>query len=165
MHAAGPGSIDARNLSERRKRSSTKETKMKPRVLVPLLSLLACLALAAPASAALTGNFSGETSQDLGLDEPYTTTVVFGVLHGRITTVVAEVRMECGEYEIDDAVIRKSYEPGRGPKLVAGNFAVKIDEARFSGHLGDHSGSGTASAQDGSCNGKGDWKVKRVKGL
>jgi len=138
---------------------------MKTRVVVPLLALLACFALVAPASAAVTGNWSGETSQDLGLEEPYTTKIVFNVLRGRIVAVVAEVRMECGEYEIDDAVVRKSYEPGRGPQLVAGNFAFKAEGVRFSGHLGNTGGSGTASARDGSCAGKGDWDVKRVRGL
>lgn len=136
---------------------------MKPRVLVPVLALLACFALAAPASAAVTGNWTGETSQDLKLlEEPYTTNIGFSVLRGRIVAVVAEVRMECGEYEIDDAVVRKSYEPGRGPKLVAGNFAFKVEGVRFSGHLGKTGGSGTASARDSTCSGKGDWKVKRV---
>jgi hypothetical protein len=39
---------------------------MNPRVLVLLLSLLACPALAAPASAGgVTGNWTGETSQGL----------------------------------------------------------------------------------------------------
>lgn len=136
---------------------------MKTRVLVPMLSLLTCLALAAPASAAVTGNWTGETSQDLQLlEEPYTTTIGFSVLRGRIVDVVAEVRMECGEYEIDDAVIRKSYEPGRGPKVVAGNIGFKVDGVRFSGHLGGTGGSGTVAAHDSSCSGTGDWKVKRV---
>lgn len=163
MAVAGLGSIDARRLSERRRRSSTKETQIKLRVLVPILSLLTCLALAAPASAAITGNWTGKTSQDLKLlEDPYTTTIGFSVLRGRIVDVVAEVRMECAEYEIDDAVVRKSYEPGRGPKLVAGNFAFKVEGVRFSGHLGNNAGSGTASARDGTCSGKGDWKVKRV---
>ena len=137
---------------------------MKTRVLVPVLSLIACFVLVAPASAAVTGNWTGDTSQDLKLlEEPYTTNIGFSVLRGRIVDVVAEVRMECGEYEIDDAVVRKSFEPGRGPKLVAGDFAFKVDDVRFSGHLGNKSGSGTASAQDGACSGRGDWKVKRVK--
>jgi hypothetical protein len=135
---------------------------MKPRVLVPLLSLLACLALAAPAAAAVTGNWTGETSQDLKLlEEPYTTTIGFSVLRGRIVEVVAEVRMECGEYEIDDALVRESYEPGRGPKLVAGGFAFKADGVLFSGHLANATGSGTVSAHDGACTGRGDWRVKR----
>jgi hypothetical protein len=137
---------------------------MKPRVLVPALSLLACLALAAPASAAVTGNWTGETSQDLKLlEEPYTTTVGFSVLRGRIVDVVAEVRMECGEYEIDDALVRESFEPGRGPKLVAGGFAFKADGVLFRGHLANATGSGTVSAHDSNCSGKGDWHVKRVK--
>jgi hypothetical protein len=136
---------------------------MNPRVLVPLLSLLACLPLASPAAAAVTGNWTGETSQDLKLlEEPYTTTVGFSVLRGRIVDVVAEVRMECGEYEIDDAVVRESYEPGRGPK-VAGGFAFKADGVRFSGHLANATGSGTVSAHDSTCSGQGDWKVKRVR--
>lgn len=136
---------------------------MNPRVLAPMLSLLACLALAAPASAATTGNWTGETSQDLKLlEEPYTTTVGFSVLRGRIVDVVAEVRMECGEYEIDDAVVRESYEPGHGPKLVAGGFAFKADGVLFRGHLAKASGSGTVSAHDSNCSGSGDWKVKRV---
>lgn len=137
---------------------------MKTRVLVPVLSLLTCLALAVPASAgSLTGNWTGETSQDLKLlEEPYTTNIGFSVLRGRIVEVVAEVRMECGEYEIDDALVRESYEPGRGPKVVAGDFGFKADGVRFSGHLGGSGGSGTASARDGACSGKGDWKVKRV---
>jgi len=136
---------------------------MKPRVLVPLLSLLACLALAAPAGAAVTGNWTGETSQDLQLlEEPYTTNVGFSVLRGRIVEVVAEVRMECGEYEIDDALVRESYEPGRGPKLVANSFAFKADGVKFSGHLSKATGSGTVTARDGTCSGRGDWKVKRV---
>ena len=137
---------------------------MKTRVLVPTLSLLTCLALAAPAAAGtLTGNWTGETSQDLALlEEPYTTEIGFSVLRGRIVDVVAEVRMECGEYEIDDAVVRKSYEPGRGPKVVAGNVGFKVDGLKFSGHLGASGGSGTASARDGACSGNGEWKVKRV---
>jgi hypothetical protein len=135
---------------------------MKPRVLVPLLSLFACLAVASPASAATGGNWTGDTSQDLGLEQPYTTTIGFVALRGRIVEVVAEVRMECGEYEIDDAVVRQSYEPGRGPKLVAGNFAFKAEGVRFSGHLGKTGGSGTASAREGTCSGNGSWQVKRV---
>lgn len=136
---------------------------MNLRVLVPALSLLACLALAAPAAAAVTGNWTGETSQDLSLlEEPYTTNIGFSVLRGRIVDVVAEVRMECGEYEIDDALVRESYEPGRGPKLVAGGFAFKADGVLFRGHLAKASGSGTVSSHDSNCSGSGDWRVKRV---
>ncbi len=138
---------------------------MKPRVFVPVLALFACLVLVTPAPAAIGGNWSGDTSQDLGLDEPYTTTIGFTALRGRIVEVVAEVRMECGEYEIDDAVVRQSYKLDRGPKLVAGNFAFKAEGVRFSGHLGNTGGSGTTSARDGACSGKGEWQVKRVKGL
>ena len=139
---------------------------MKPRVLVPLLSLLACLfclALAAQTSAAgITGNWTGETSQDLKLlEEPYTTTIGFSVLRGRIVDVVAEVRLECGEYEIDDALVRKSYEPGRGPK-VAGGFTFSVEGVKIHGHLARASGSGTISAHDSACSGQGEWKVKRV---
>ncbi|HEY2716738.1 MAG TPA: hypothetical protein VGI73_11025 [Solirubrobacterales bacterium] len=146
---------------------------MNPRVLVPLLSLLACLALAAPclalgaqsaSAAGVTGNWTGETSQGLKLlEEPYTTTIGFSVLRGRIVDVVAEVRMECGEYEIDDAVVRESYEPGRGPK-VAGGFTFSVEGVTVHGHLGRATGSGTVSAREGNCSGTGDWRVRRVRG-
>lgn len=137
---------------------------MKPRLLVPLLSLLACLALASPAAAGMTGNWSGETSQDLGLDEPYTTDIGFSVLNGRIVTVYGEVRMLCGETAIQDVRVLKSYRSGQGPK-VSGGFSFTVQGLHLSGHLGKKSGSGAASASKGGCSGSGKWTVTKRKGV
>ncbi|MDQ2631094.1 MAG: hypothetical protein M3Y75_09005 [Actinomycetota bacterium] len=133
------------------------------RTLVPLLSLLACLVLAAPASGAITGNYSGETSQDLGaLDEPYKTDIVFSILNGRIVGIVAELRLECGPSEITDARVLKSYSSSRGPK-VAGGFAFRVQGVLIEGAIGKKAGSGGISATKGGCSGKGTWNVKKRK--
>lgn len=138
---------------------------MKTRVLVLLAALVVCIAIVAPASAAVTGNFSGETSQDLGLDEPYTTDIVFSILNGRMVTVVAEVRMQCGPAEIRDVRVLKSYKTGRGPQLSGGGgFAFTVQGAHISGSIGKKAGSGTISASKGGCSGDGKWKVSYVKG-
>lgn len=139
---------------------------MKTRVLVPLAALLACLALAAPATAAVTGNFAGETSQDLsslGLDEPYTTNIVFSILNGRVVTVSAEVRMLCGETSIQDVRVLKSYRTGRGPQI-AGGFRFTVQGAEISGNIGKKTGQGAIKASKGGCSGDGKWKVSYVKG-
>lgn len=136
---------------------------MHRRTLVPLLTLLACLVLAAPASAAITGNYTGETSQDLSaLDEPYKTDIVFSVLNGRIVGIVAEVRLECGPAEITDARVVKSYPSSSGPKI-AGGFAIKVQGVRIEGAIGKKSGSGSIAATKGGCSGKGTWSVKKRK--
>lgn len=136
---------------------------MKRRFFAPLFVLLACLALAAPASAAITGNFSGETSQDLSaLDEPYKTDIVFSVLRGRIVGIVAEVRLECGPAEITDARVVKSYSSKTGPKI-AGGFAIKVQGVRIEGAIGKKGGSGSIAATKGGCSGNGTWSVKKVR--
>jgi len=138
---------------------------MKPRVLAPLAALLACLVMAAPASAALTGNWSGETTQDLssfGLDEPYTTNIGFSVLNGRLVNLYAEVRMTCGATSIRDAKVLKSFKTGKGPKLTAkGAFSVSIEGVHIGGQLFAKRGEGNISAAKGSCSGKGTWTVSK----
>lgn len=136
---------------------------MTRRLLAPLLALLTCLALAAPASAAITGNFGGETSQDLGaLDEPYKTDIVFQVLNGRIVGIVAEVRLECGPAEITDARVVKSYPSSRGPKI-AGGFSFKVQGVRIEGAIGKKAGSGSIASTKGGCSGNGSWSVKKLR--
>lgn len=136
---------------------------MKRHTLAPLLALLACLALAAPASAAISGNYSGETSQDLSaLDEPYRTDIVITVLNGRIVGIVAEVRLECGSSEITDARVLKSYPSSRGPKI-AGGFAFRVQGVRIEGAIGKKAGSGGIAATKGGCSGHGTWFVKKRK--
>ncbi len=133
------------------------------RALVPLLSLLACLALAAPAAAAITGTYGGETSQDLSaLDEPYKTDFGITVLNGRIVLVVAELRLECGASEITDARVFKSYSSSKGPKIADG-FAFRVQGVLIEGAIGKEAGSGGISASKGGCSGKGTWSVKKRK--
>lgn len=138
---------------------------MNRRVLVPLLSLLACLLVAAPASAAMTGTWSGETSQDLpALDEPYTTDIGFSVLNGRIVLVNAEVRMLCGESAVMDAKVFKSFRTNKGPQLSAkGRFSFTVQGVHISGRLTPKAGEGRISASKADCSGKGTWSVKRRK--
>jgi hypothetical protein len=136
---------------------------MKTRFLTPLLVLLASLALTSPASAAISGNYSGETSQDLSaLDEPYKTDIAITVLNGRIVGITAELRLECGPSEITDARVFKSYPSSRGPKI-AGGFAFKVQGVRVEGAIGKKAGSGGMSATKGGCSGKGTWSVKKRK--
>lgn len=136
---------------------------MNTRLFTPLLGLLAFLALATPATAAITGNYSGTTSQDLSaLDEPYETDIAITVLNGRIVTIAAELRLECGPSEITDARVFKSYPSTRGPKI-AGGFAFKVQGVRVEGAIGKKSGSGGMSATKSGCSGKGTWKVKKRK--
>lgn len=133
------------------------------RALVPLLSLLACLALAASASAAITGTYTGETSQDLSaLDEPYKTDIVITVLNGRIVGIVAELRLECSPTEITDARVLKSYSSSKGPKI-AGGFAIKVQGVRIEGAIGKKAGNGSIAATKGGCSGNGVWNVKKRK--
>jgi hypothetical protein len=138
---------------------------MNRRLLVPLLSLLACLLVAAPASGAgMTGTWGGETSQDLGLEKPYTTNIGFSVLNGRIINVVAEVRMQCGESSIQDVRVSKSYRTSSGPRLGAkGGFNITVQGARIGGKLTRKAGAGNISASKGECSGKGSWSVSRRK--
>jgi len=138
---------------------------MNRRTLAPLLALLACLVLAAPASAALTGNFSGKTTQDLKLtEEPYESGIVFSILRGRIVNVVAEVRMECPGPSVYDAKVLKSYRNGTGPRLVKGSFGFKVQGVHISGGIGKRGGSGSISSNKSGCHGNGEWSVKYVPG-
>jgi major membrane immunogen (membrane-anchored lipoprotein) len=136
---------------------------MKRRFFVPLLSLLTCLVAAAPAPAAITGTYTGETSQDLSaLDEPYKTDIVITVLNGRIVGIVAELRLECGPAEITDARVLKSYSSSKGPKI-AGGFAFKVQGVRIEGTIGKKAGNGGIAATKGGCSGHGTWAVKKRK--
>ncbi|HET7445981.1 MAG TPA: hypothetical protein VFJ57_15135 [Solirubrobacterales bacterium] len=113
---------------------------------------------------ALTGNWNGKTTQELQLtDVPWKTGITFSVLNGRIVTVVAEVRLECGEVEILDAKAFKSYPIGRGPQVSPkGNFGFTLEGVHIKGHLGSGAGSGQISGHRSGCHGKGEWQIKRV---
>jgi hypothetical protein len=135
---------------------------MPKRSLIALIAMLACLVSAAPASAALTGNYAGETTQDLGLDDPYTTKIVVTVLRGHLVGIVATVRMESPEPAVWDGRIVKGWRAGKGPKLHNGNFSVHEDGVRVSGHVGERAGSGSIRGRRGGFEGTGDWSVRKM---
>jgi hypothetical protein len=106
----------------------------------------------------------------------YTTKIVVQALRGRITLVVATVRMECPETSVWDARVSKGFRAGTGPKLTAsGGFFVTVPtvdgpfskagaNVKVSGALKAGGGSGTASARaDGEgCSGSGSWHARRI---
>jgi hypothetical protein len=121
----------------------------------------ATVATASPA--ALTGTWSGKTSQDLSLtEEPFSVRISISALNGRLATIATTVRMECPDPAVQDIRVLKSFGPGKGPLLgETGGFTVKISGARISGRLGLRNASGRFHAAQGGCAGKGSWKAAR----
>lgn len=130
------------------------------------------------AAGARTGTWSGTiANKELSFAEgSFTTKIVVQALRGRITLVVATVRMECPETSVWDARVSKGFRAGTGPKLtagggffvavptVAGPFSKAGAVVKVSGALKEGGGSGTASARANGegCSGSGSWHAKRV---
>ena len=130
------------------------------------------------AAGARTGTWGGTiANKELSFAEgSYTTKIVVQALRGRITLVVATVRMECPETSLWDARVAKRFRVGTGPKLTAGGgFFVTIPttngpfskagaDVKVSGALKDGGGSGTASARANGegCSGSGSWHARRI---
>lgn len=132
--------------------------------------VLAVFALAAATAATgaspmpQTGTWYGKVSQDIGLDEPHLSKVVFTAYKGRLVGVAARIKMECDDDSYTEALVSESWRVGKGPKLSPkGSFHAKADGVRFDGNLGKILAQGTASAQFDGCHGKGTWKAKRVQ--
>jgi hypothetical protein len=125
-----------------------------------------------------TGTWGGTiANRELSFAEgSYTTKIVVKALRGRVSWVVATVRMECPGTSVWDAQVSKRFPAGKGPKLTAdGGFVVSIETVdgpfskagatvRVSGAVRPAGGSGTASAraEREGCSGSGTWRAKRI---
>jgi hypothetical protein len=140
--------------------------------LFAVAALAAATAPAAEAAVPKTGTWRGDLVHQLSATTiPYKTTIVITAYQGRIQTVVATVRMECGSsdplnsysYGVRDVRVLESWSTGRGPKLRAnGAFAFRADGAYFQGRLSKSSAIGGASATYGEdCHGTGRFNAQR----
>jgi hypothetical protein len=140
------------------------------RITTVLALALAALVVVTSATAAReakpspqTGTWYGKVSQDIGLDEPHLSKVVFTAYKGRLVGLAARIKMECDDDSYTEALVSESWRVGKGPKLTqAGSFYAMADGVRFDGNLGRVLAEGTANARVGGCHGKGTWKAKRV---
>jgi hypothetical protein len=134
--------------------------------------LAAVLVPAADAAVPKTGTWRGDLVHQLSATPvPYETTIVITAYQGRIKTVVATVRMECGSsdalnsygYGVRDVRVLESWSSGRGPKVRAnGAFAFSADGAYVQGRLSKSSAIGGASATYGEdCHGTGRFNAQR----
>jgi hypothetical protein len=136
--------------------------------------LVLAAATVPPADAAVpkTGIWRGDLVHHLSATTvPYETTIVITAYQGRIQTVVATVRMECGAndplnsygYGVRDVRVLESWRSGRGPKVRAnGAFAFRADGAYIHGQLSKSSAIGGASATYGeNCHGTGRFNAQR----
>jgi hypothetical protein len=134
--------------------------------------LAAVLVPAADAAVPKTGTWRGDLVHQLSATSvPYETTIVITAYQGRIKTVVATVRMECGSsdplnsygYGVRDVRVLESWSSGRGPKVRKnGAFAFRADGAYFQGRLSKSSAIGGASATYGEdCHGTGRFNAQR----
>jgi hypothetical protein len=131
--------------------------------------LAAVMVPAADAGVPKTGTWRGDLVHQLSATPvPYETTIVITAYQGRIKTVVATVRMECGSsdsygYGVRDVRVLESWSSGRGPKVRAnGAFAFSADGAYVQGRLSKSSAIGGASATYGEdCHGTGRFNAQR----
>ena len=134
--------------------------------------LAAVLVSAADAAVPKTGTWRGDLVHQVSATPvPYETTIVITAYRGRIKTVVATVRMECGSsdalnsygYGVRDVRVLESWSSGRGPKVRAnGAFAFSADGAYVNGRLSKSSAIGGASASYGEdCHGTGRFNAQR----
>jgi hypothetical protein len=136
------------------------------------LPLAATTAPPADAAVPKTGTWRGDLVHQLSATPiPYKTRIVISAYEGRIQTVVATVRMECGSsdplngysYGVRDVRVLQSWRSGRGPKVrTNGAFAFRADGAYFQGALSKSSAIGGASATYGEdCHGTGRFNAQR----
>jgi hypothetical protein len=145
------------------------------RISTNLARLFAVAALAAAATAPAadaavpkTGIWRGDLVHQLSA-ATFKSSFVITAYQGRIQTVVATVRMECGStddpytYGVRDARVVESWRTGRGPKVRAnGAFSFRADGAYFQGSLSKSSAIGGASATYGDdCRGTGRFNAQR----
>lgn len=135
-------------------------------------ALLAASAAAATSALAgppnpQTGTWSGKLSQEIGLDEPHVSKLVFTAYMGRFVGVAARVRMVCDGPNGDawtDALVSRSWRIHKGPKLSPkGSFAFVVEGVAFQGNLGKVLAEGQITAQRAECRGEGFWKGKRIQ--
>jgi hypothetical protein len=145
------------------------------RISTNLARLFAVAALAAAATAPAadaavpkTGIWRGDLVHELSA-ATFESSFVISAYQGRIQTVVATVRMECGStadlytYGVRDVRVVESWRSGRGPKVRAnGAFSFRADGAYFQGALSKSSAIGGASASYGeNCHGTGRFNAQR----
>ena len=131
-------------------------------------ALAAASAPAAEAAVPNSGVWKGDLVHQLTLAE-YESTMVITAYKGRIQSVVATVRMECGTvdapetYGVRDVRVLQSWRTGRGPRLSSrGTYAFRADGAYFHGRLSRSSAIGGASARYGeNCHGTGRHNLQR----
>jgi hypothetical protein len=140
--------------------------------LAPLFAAAALAAASAPAAEAAVpkgGVWRGELTHLLASGVEYEPTMVMTAYRGRIQSVVATVRMECGTidapetYGVRDARVVHSWRTGRGPRISSrGTYAFRADGAYFHGRLSKSSAVGGASARYGDdCHGTGRHNLQR----
>jgi hypothetical protein len=130
----------------------------------------AVTAPAADAAVPKTGIWRGDLVHELSA-ATFESTIVITAYQGRIQSVVATVRMECGStadlytYGVRDVRVIESWRTGRGPKVRAnGAFAFRADGAYIQGSLSRSSAIGGASANYGeNCHGTGRFNAQRSR--
>jgi hypothetical protein len=145
-------------------RISTKLT-----LLFGVAALAAASAPAAQAAVPNTGVWKGDLVHQLTSGFEYESTMVITAYKGRIQSVVATVRMECGtldapqSYGVRDVRVLQSWRTGRGPRLSSrGTYAFRADGAYFHGRLSKSTAIGGASARYGEdCHGTGRHNLQR----